>query len=196
MFATGTFADREEAGIINERVKVALARLDPRERFIIEQRVMNERPMTLKELGEHFGFSRERARQLEPAFALSATPAATALALPAGISKIGTAWVYRPANVSGAMPLMVALHGAGGARVRGELVDEFRSVLAGRLKHHLDGGEPTLRGDERDVREHQRATRREFLLDQPQQAAEVLDFDVLQIAAVQQHPAVGGIVTG
>jgi RNA polymerase sigma-32 factor len=37
----------------------------PRERFIIEQRVMNERPMTLKELGEHFGFSRERARQLE-----------------------------------------------------------------------------------------------------------------------------------
>jgi len=59
------FADKEEAGLINERVKVALGRLDPRERFIIEQRVMNERPMTLKELGEHFGFSRERARQLE-----------------------------------------------------------------------------------------------------------------------------------
>jgi RNA polymerase sigma-32 factor len=59
------FADKEEAGIITERVKVALMRLDPRERFIIEQRVMNERPMTLKELGEHFGFSRERARQLE-----------------------------------------------------------------------------------------------------------------------------------
>jgi len=59
------FADKEEAGIITERVKVALQRLDPRERFIIEQRVMNERPMTLKELGEHFGFSRERARQLE-----------------------------------------------------------------------------------------------------------------------------------
>src|SRR5262249_6452713 len=57
--------DKEEAGLINNRVKVALGRLDPRERFIIEQRVMNERPMTLKELGEHFGFSRERARQLE-----------------------------------------------------------------------------------------------------------------------------------
>jgi len=27
--------------------------------------VMSESPMTLKELGEHFGFSRERARQLE-----------------------------------------------------------------------------------------------------------------------------------
>jgi RNA polymerase sigma-32 factor len=59
------FADKEEAGIINTRVQTALTRLDPRERFIIEQRVMNERPMTLKELGEHFGFSRERARQLE-----------------------------------------------------------------------------------------------------------------------------------
>ncbi len=58
-------ADKEEAGIIHARVRVALTRLDPRERFIIEQRVMNERPMTLKELGEHFGFSRERARQLE-----------------------------------------------------------------------------------------------------------------------------------
>ena len=59
------FADKEESGLINTRVRTALNRLDPRERFIIEQRVMNERPMTLKELGEHFGFSRERARQLE-----------------------------------------------------------------------------------------------------------------------------------
>jgi RNA polymerase sigma-32 factor len=46
-------------------VQTALARLDRRERYIIEQRVMSDRPMTLKELGEHFGFSRERARQLE-----------------------------------------------------------------------------------------------------------------------------------
>ena len=58
-------AEKEEAGMINARVRTALTRLDPRERYIIEQRVMNERPMTLKELGEHFGFSRERARQLE-----------------------------------------------------------------------------------------------------------------------------------
>jgi RNA polymerase sigma-32 factor len=59
------FAAKEEAGIVSARVEIALRRLDPRERFIIQQRVMNERPMTLKELGEHFGFSRERARQLE-----------------------------------------------------------------------------------------------------------------------------------
>ena len=59
------FAEKEEAGLLNSQVKVAFKRLDPRERFIIEQRVMNDNPMTLKELGEHFGFSRERARQLE-----------------------------------------------------------------------------------------------------------------------------------
>jgi RNA polymerase sigma-32 factor len=47
------------------RVATALARLDQRERFIIEQRIMSDAPMTLKDLGEHFGFSRERARQLE-----------------------------------------------------------------------------------------------------------------------------------
>ena len=51
--------------MVSGRVGAALGRLDPRERFIIEQRVMSESPMTLKELGEHFGFSRERARQLE-----------------------------------------------------------------------------------------------------------------------------------
>ncbi len=55
----------EEQKLVSGRVVEALGRLDPRERYIIEQRVMSERPMTLKELGEHFGFSRERARQLE-----------------------------------------------------------------------------------------------------------------------------------
>lgn len=55
----------QEQRVVTGRVGAALARLDERERFIIEQRVMNDSPLTLKELGEHFGFSRERARQLE-----------------------------------------------------------------------------------------------------------------------------------
>ena len=58
-------AEQEERHIVQERVLEALSRLDPRERYIIEQRIMQDKPMTLKELGEHFGFSRERARQLE-----------------------------------------------------------------------------------------------------------------------------------
>jgi RNA polymerase sigma-32 factor len=55
----------QEHTMVQGRVGEALGRLDQRERYIIEQRVMSDRPMTLKELGEHFGFSRERARQLE-----------------------------------------------------------------------------------------------------------------------------------
>ncbi len=55
----------QEQTMVSGRVGAALGHLDPRERFIIERRVMSESPMTLKELGEHFGFSRERARQLE-----------------------------------------------------------------------------------------------------------------------------------
>jgi RNA polymerase sigma-32 factor len=55
----------QEQTIVQGRIGDALARLDQRERYIIEQRVMSDQPRTLKELGEHFGFSRERARQLE-----------------------------------------------------------------------------------------------------------------------------------
>jgi RNA polymerase sigma-32 factor len=55
----------QEHVMVSDKVTAALGRLDQRERYIIEQRVMSDRPLTLKELGEHFGFSRERARQLE-----------------------------------------------------------------------------------------------------------------------------------
>jgi RNA polymerase sigma-32 factor len=55
----------EEHRLVAGEVGEALARLDARERFIIEHRIMLDPPMTLKDLGEHFGFSRERARQLE-----------------------------------------------------------------------------------------------------------------------------------
>ena len=58
-------ADRQQAHLTRDRIQQALKRLDPRERFIIEHRVMGDAEMTLSELGEHFGFSRERARQLE-----------------------------------------------------------------------------------------------------------------------------------
>jgi RNA polymerase sigma-32 factor len=68
--AGGTGQDDELSGaqeqqLLSGKVGEALAHLDSRERYIIEMRVMSDRPLTLKELGEHFGFSRERARQLE-----------------------------------------------------------------------------------------------------------------------------------
>jgi RNA polymerase sigma-32 factor len=58
-------AQAEEGRLVSRRVAEAMARLDPRERHIVEARIMGEGKETLRDLGQHFGFSRERARQLE-----------------------------------------------------------------------------------------------------------------------------------
>jgi RNA polymerase sigma-32 factor len=63
--AQEALASAEQQQRVGSGVRAALARLDERERFIVEQRLMAEPPMSLRELGDHFGFSRERARQLE-----------------------------------------------------------------------------------------------------------------------------------
>ena len=55
----------QERRMTQGRVGEALARLDGRERYIIEQRLMHDEPATLRDLGQYFGVSRERARQLE-----------------------------------------------------------------------------------------------------------------------------------
>jgi len=54
-----------EAAHRERGVSQALSRLDERERHIIEQRLMADEPASLQELGVRFGFSRERARQIE-----------------------------------------------------------------------------------------------------------------------------------
>ena len=59
------YANEEEARMIRQYVRSAVSHLDCRERYIIEQRAMADRPITLTRLGEFFGFSRERARQIE-----------------------------------------------------------------------------------------------------------------------------------
>jgi RNA polymerase sigma-32 factor len=50
-----------------EAISLALSRLDDRERYILERRIMahREEELSLADIGRHFGFSRERARQLE-----------------------------------------------------------------------------------------------------------------------------------
>jgi RNA polymerase sigma-32 factor len=57
--------DAEERELIVRRVNRALKRLDPRERYIIERRFLAEDPCYFQDIGDRFGFSRERARQLE-----------------------------------------------------------------------------------------------------------------------------------
>ncbi len=58
-------AQREEAGIHNEMLQAALAELPERERHIFVERRLKDDPMTLEQLGEVYGISRERVRQLE-----------------------------------------------------------------------------------------------------------------------------------
>ena len=57
--------EKETEAELSSTTKKALKKLDSRERFIITKRFMDDAPWTLQKLGEHFGTSRERVRQLE-----------------------------------------------------------------------------------------------------------------------------------
>ncbi|MCU0689916.1 MAG: RNA polymerase factor sigma-32 [Polyangiaceae bacterium] len=62
-----TVADRESSDRIKQSLRVAIGSLDPRERFIVEVRMMADvdEALSLAEIGRRLGVSRERARQLE-----------------------------------------------------------------------------------------------------------------------------------
>ena len=57
--------DAELRHVFQEKVQEFASSLDERDRRIIDERVLSENPRTLAELGEEFGISRERVRQLE-----------------------------------------------------------------------------------------------------------------------------------
>jgi RNA polymerase sigma-32 factor len=50
---------------LQARVRDAVAELDPRERYIVEARMMAADELSLAEIGRRLGVSRERARQIE-----------------------------------------------------------------------------------------------------------------------------------
>lgn len=58
-------AEYEERALVRGKVSEAMAALNPKERYIVEKRLMTEEPQTLQEIGTHFNISRERARQIE-----------------------------------------------------------------------------------------------------------------------------------
>ena len=60
-----SFAKREELGKGRTLIAQALESLDERERSIFVERRLNDEPPTLEELGEKYGVSRERIRQIE-----------------------------------------------------------------------------------------------------------------------------------
>jgi RNA polymerase sigma-32 factor len=55
----------EEQQLNTKRTSIALEILKPRERRIIEQRILTDSPKTLQDLADEFGVSRERIRQIE-----------------------------------------------------------------------------------------------------------------------------------
>ncbi|GFO54477.1 RNA polymerase sigma factor RpoH [Geomonas sp. Red276] len=58
-------AERQETVILERGVASALETLNEKERFVIENRVTADTPMTLQEIADHFSISRERVRQIE-----------------------------------------------------------------------------------------------------------------------------------
>jgi len=60
-----TLIEIEEMSNLQDATRKALKKLDSREQFIICKRFMEDEPWTLQRIGDHFGTSRERVRQLE-----------------------------------------------------------------------------------------------------------------------------------
>lgn len=58
-------AKRQEEKTLKQDVHRALKELSPKERKIIEERIFSDNPPTLREIGEKYGVSRERIRQIE-----------------------------------------------------------------------------------------------------------------------------------
>jgi RNA polymerase sigma-32 factor len=57
--------NRELQTVMRRKLDEVVGTLETRERLIFEERLVAEKPITLRELGQRFGISRERARQLE-----------------------------------------------------------------------------------------------------------------------------------
>ena len=57
--------EREELGRRRKLLSQALSSLNDRERHILTQRRLKEEPVTLEDLSQHYGISRERVRQIE-----------------------------------------------------------------------------------------------------------------------------------
>ncbi|GLI37348.1 RNA polymerase sigma factor RpoH [Geobacter hydrogenophilus] len=58
-------AEQQEASLLHGQVTQALERLNEKERYVVENRVTADEPLTLQEIADHFAISRERVRQIE-----------------------------------------------------------------------------------------------------------------------------------
>ncbi len=63
--AESILAKRQLKELLRDKLALFRETLSPREKLILEKRLLAETPVTLQEIGEEFGISRERVRQLE-----------------------------------------------------------------------------------------------------------------------------------
>lgn len=57
--------DRDLRNQVREKLDAVYDDLSPRERYLLEHRLMSDVPVTLEAAGHHFGVTRERVRQIE-----------------------------------------------------------------------------------------------------------------------------------
>ena len=55
---------KEKREMLEEKIR-NLSQLNHRDRFVLENRIMSDQPLTLQEIGKQFSISRERVRQVE-----------------------------------------------------------------------------------------------------------------------------------
>ena len=60
-----SLAREEISGLVRDRLKGILPKLNEKELYILHHRLLNEEPVTLREIGERYNVTRERVRQLE-----------------------------------------------------------------------------------------------------------------------------------
>jgi RNA polymerase sigma-32 factor len=58
-------ADREAKALLHNKLQLFRQQLQGKESVIFDKRLLTEEPMTLQEIGDKFGISRERVRQIE-----------------------------------------------------------------------------------------------------------------------------------
>jgi len=60
-----TLAKREMQALVNKKLKAFKKTLKNKELYLYEHRLLSENPATLQEIGDNYGITRERARQIE-----------------------------------------------------------------------------------------------------------------------------------
>jgi RNA polymerase sigma-32 factor len=60
-----SLADREIGQVFRQHLTEFAKNLEGKEKYIFEKRLIADEPLTLQEVGDHYGISRERARQIE-----------------------------------------------------------------------------------------------------------------------------------